>query len=242
MTTLEDRRGAAQHGAAQRILSAPERRTRRRRIVRWASIAAGLALIAATPVVTSILAEHALQESSAPPSLEEVSRLGQTQMTDAGIAYATLHQEASFNLLRLPQSADDLGMAPDATAVVEPVAGGIQTTVVSSSGGLEAWASRIEATTERGDWVRLEITEDALGFGDFTRLMQRVDVLAELLGWRWSARVADAATSAVADGVRDGEPTVVEIAGGDGFGVPTHGRLACTASGACSLTTVFELD
>jgi hypothetical protein len=237
MTALEDRQGAS-----PAILSAPERRTRRRRRVRWTSIAVGLALIAATPIATSILASHALQEATAPPSLEEVSRLGQTQMSDAGIAYASLHQEATFNLLHLPQPAEGLGMDADATATIEPAAGGIQTTIVAPSGGMEAWASRIVATTERGDWVRLELTEDALGFGDFTRLMQRVDVLAELLGWRWTDRLSDEATDAVAAGVRAGEATLVEIAGGDALGVPTHGRIECSATGACMLTTAFEVD
>ncbi|GAA2171933.1 hypothetical protein GCM10009846_07850 [Agrococcus versicolor] len=236
MIAVEDRQAPA-----PAILTAPERLARRRRIVRWTSIAVGLSIIAATPIVTSILASHALQEATALPSLEEVSRLGQTQMSDAGIAYASLHQEAAFNLLHLPQPAEALGMDEDATATIEPTAGGIQTTIVAPSGGLESWASRIEATTERGDWVRLEITEDALGFGDFTRLMQRVDVLAELLDWQWSDRLADQATDAVAAGVRDGVPIEVAIAGGDGLGVSTHGSIACSSTGACTLTTVLDV-
>lgn len=226
---------------AQRGLSAPERKARRRTRMRWLSIGVGLLLVAATPIVTSILATHALQESSAPPSLAEVSRLGQTQMTPEGMAYAQLHGQATFNLLHLPQPASELGMADTATVVLASSGGGIQTTVVGPSGGVEAWASSITATTERGDWVRLEVTEDALGFGDFTRLMQRVDVLAELLGWRWSDGLADAAASAVAEGVRTGQPTLVEVDGGDAFGVPTVGRIECTAAGACTLTTAFEV-
>ncbi|WP_144719156.1 hypothetical protein [Agrococcus jejuensis] len=225
----------------RRGLSAPERRTRRRFVVRWVSIGVGLLLVAATPIVTSILASHALQEASAPPSLAEVSRLGQTQMTPAGIAYAQLHSQASFNLLHLPQPASELGMQENATVVLEPSAGGIQTTVVGPAGGVEAWASSITATTERGDWVRLEVTEDALGFGDFTRLMQRVDVLAQMLDWRWSDRLADAAASAVAEGVRTGETTLVQVDGSDAFGMTTSGRIECTAEGACTLTTVFEV-
>lgn len=225
----------------RRGLSAPERRSRRRAAVRWASIGIGLLLVAATPIVTSILASHALRESSGPPSLTEVSRLGQTQMTAEGMAYAQLHQQASFNLLHLPQPASALGMPGTATVVLAPTAGGIQTTVVGPSGGMEAWASSVAATTERGDWVRLEVTEDALGFGDFTRLMQRVDELAQLLDWRWSERLADVATSAVAEGVRTGHATVVDIDGGDAFGVPTSGRIECTGQGSCTLTTAFEV-
>ena len=35
--------------------------------------------------------------------------------------------------------------------------------------------------------------------------------------------------------------TLVAIDGSDAFGVPTSGRIACTAEGACTLTTVFEV-
>ena len=236
MTLTEERRSPS------RPLSAPERRARRKRLFAWLMPALGVLLIAGFFALTQHLLAGGLGRArEALP--DEVSADNTTQFGEAGASYAVRYQVVALNLSHVPIAAEDVSMERDAQAVIAPGYGFLDTTLyVGRGGGLGGQGyftemmSSVTATTERGFVQRFDMERSPVGWAEFPSAMRAVQTGSTAFGWGMDQADIDAFTTATAEAVRQGEPSIWEIRPGSEMGVPVSGAVHCTGEGMCALS------
>lgn len=235
MTIVEDR-------AEARELTAPERKARLRRRLRWVLPVIGVLLIAGTFVLTQVLLAGGLgTPRDAEP--DEVSANNTTQFGEAGTAYAVQYQVVTLNLADLPLTADQLSMEANAEAVIAPGYGFLDTTIYRGQGGgidgqgyFREMMASVTATTAGGVVQQIDAQRSPVGWAEFPSAMRAVETGAQAFGWDVDDAMLDAFTTQVADAVRAGEPSSLQLPTGTAMGLPVSGSVDCTGDGLCILS------